>query len=331
MAKLRIGLLTKKRGNFAIQAKFAGAGDVVDTTDAEVAHHEQALKRAGYSVQQIHWGPGLFRDLLDAQVDLVFNVSSLAEAAILEELEMPYVGSDTFGIVIATDKSLAKKLWQRMELPTSPFLVARTEKDCEAFKQDPPFEYPLFIKPVAGRGSAGINEASIVHDYDQLVCGVRERLEKIGQPVLVEQFLQGREITLGVLGNGKDARVLPPLEIAYRDGGVTLTFEKKELDNDSFLCPAPLTEEQTHAMQLLALQAYRVLGLRDFARLDTIWTERGPMLLEANSFAGLTCTPKEKPHSYIGFMARAEGKGGKELLDEIVQAAANRLGLEMQK
>ena len=331
MPKLRIGLLNKKRGNFAIQEKFAGAGDVVDTTDAEVAHHEQALGRAGYSVQQIHWGPGFSRDLLDAQVDLVFNVSSLAEAAILEELEMPYVGSDTFGIVIATDKSLAKKLWQRMELPTSPFLVARTEKDCEAFKQDPPFEYPLFIKPVAGRGSAGINEASIVHDYDQLVCGVRERLEKIGQPVLVERFLQGREITLGVLGNGEDSRVLPPLEIAYRDGGVTLTFEKKELDNDSFLCPAPLTEEQTHAMQLLALQAYRVLGLRDFARFDTIWTERGPMLLEANSFAGLTCTPKEKPHSYIGFMARAEGKGGKELLDEIVQAAIKRLNLKTQK
>ncbi len=81
-----------------------------------------------------------------------------------------------------------------------------------------------------------------------------------------------------MLGNGQDTRVLSPLEIVYRDGGVTLTFEKKELDDDSFLCPALLTEEQTDAMQLLALQAYRVLGLRDFARLDTIWTERGPML-----------------------------------------------------
>jgi D-alanine-D-alanine ligase len=88
----------------------------------------------------------------------------------------------------------------------------------------------LNIKPLAGRGSAGISEASIVRDCDQLVCGVRKRLGKIGQPVLVERFLQGREITLGVLGNGEDARVLSPLEIAYRDGGVTLTFEKKELD-----------------------------------------------------------------------------------------------------
>ena len=79
-------------------------------------------------------------------------------------------------------------------------------------------------------------------------------------------------------------------------------------------------------MRLLALKAYWALGLKDFTRLDTIWTERGPMLLEANSFAGLMCTPKEKPRSYIGFMARAEGKGAKELLDEIVQAAAKRIG-----
>ena len=62
----------------------------------------------------------------------------------------------------------------------------------EVFRDDPPFEYPLFIKPVAGRGSAGINDASVVHSYDQLVGGVVERLEAIGQPVLVERFLQGR-------------------------------------------------------------------------------------------------------------------------------------------
>jgi D-alanine-D-alanine ligase len=328
MAKLRIGLLNKKRGNFAIQEKFLGAENVVDQTDAEVAHHEQALTDAGYDVQRIRWGPHFILDLRDAQVDLVFNVSSLAEAAILEELDMPYVGSETIGIVIATDKSLAKKLWQRQGLPTSPFLVAKTAEDCREFEKDPPFGYPLFIKPVAGRGSAGINEQSVVHDYKELVEGVRERYEKIGQPVLVERFLKGREITLGILGNGDEARVLPPLEIAYQEGDVTLTYEKKELDDDVFFCPARLTEAQMHMMELIALQAYKMLRLRDFARFDTILTDQGPMLLEANSFAGLMCTPAEKPHSYIGFMARAEDKGGKELLDEIVQAAVKRLNLQ---
>jgi D-alanine-D-alanine ligase len=328
MARLRVGLLNKKRGNFAIQEKFAGAQNVLDQTDAEVAHHEQALTEAGYDVQQICWGPHFIQDLQEAEVDLVFNVSSLAEAAILEELNMPYVGSGTIGTALATDKSLAKKLWQRQGLPTSPFLVAKTEEDCGLFENDPPFDYPLFIKPVAGRGSAGINEQSVVQDYEELVAGVRERCEKIGQPVLIERFLKGREITLGVVGNGEEARVLPPLEIVYQEGDVTLTYEKKELDDDAFFCPARLTEAQVQMMELIALQAYKVLGLRDFARFDTMLTNRGPMLLEANSFAGLMCTPAEKPHSYMGFMARAEGKGGRELLDEIVQAAVKRLHLQ---
>ena len=327
MARLRIGLLTKKRGNFAIQEKFTGADNVVDETDAEVEHHERALTEAGYSLRRIHWGPNFIYDLQASDVDLVFNVSSLVEAAILEELGIPYVGSDTFTIAIATDKSLAKRLWQQAGLPTSPFCVARSEKDCEVFQDDPPFEYPLFVKPVTGRGSAGINASSVVHSYDQLVSGVVKRFETIGQPVLIEKFLRGREITMGVLGN-EDARVLPPLEIVYREGDDTLTFEKKELDNDSFFCPALLTAEEIHMMQHLALQAYRTLGFKDFGRIDTILTRDGPFLLEGNTFAGLMCTPKEKPHSYMGFMARAEGKNGKDLLDEIIQGAVKRLNLK---
>ena len=324
MIKLRIGLLNKQRGNFVIQAKFAGAADVVDETDAEVAHHERALTQAGYDVRQIRWGSGFINALRDSQVDLVFNVSSLVEAAILEELGIPYVGSDTFTIAVAADKSLAKRLWLQAGLPTSPFHIARTVQECEVFRDDPPFEYPLFIKPVAGRGSTGINDASVVRNYDQLVSGVAERLETIGQPVLIERFLQGREITLGILGN-KDARVLPPLEIVYRDKDVTLTFEKKKLDDDVFICPALLTTQESHKMQQLALQAYHVLGFKDFGRIDTILTEEGLFLLEGNTFAGLMCTPKEKPHSYIGFMARAEEKDGKDLLDEIIRAAIERL------
>ncbi|MBC8507597.1 MAG: hypothetical protein H8D34_22245, partial [Chloroflexi bacterium] len=227
MAKLKIGLLNKKRGNFAIQEKLIGADNVVDETDSEVEHHERALTKAGYNIRQIHWGPNFINDLQSSQVDLVFNVSSLVEAAILEELEIPYVGSDTFTIAIATDKSLAKRLWQQEGLPTSPFCLARSEEDCKVFRDDPPFKYPLFIKPVAGRGSAGINDASVIHSYDQLVSGVLERFETINQPVIIEKFLRGKEITLGVLGN-ENARTLPLLEIVYHEGDITLTFEKKE-------------------------------------------------------------------------------------------------------
>ena len=328
MRKTRIGLLSKKRGNFAIQAKFAGADRVIDSTPAEVEHHRQSLVEAGYDVRVIPWGPDILRELPQLAVDLIFNVSSLVEAAILEELDIPYVGSDAFTIAVATDKSLAKRLWLQAGLPTSPFVVAHTVADCEPFRESPPFPYPLFIKPVAGRGSSGIDEHSIVESHDQLVEGVAKRLRTIGQPVLIERFLRGREITLGVVGNGDGARVLPPLEIRYREGDRTLTFGKKELDDDVFSCPAPMDPDETRAMQSLAARAYRCLGFKEFGRIDTILTDEGPYLLEGNTFAGLMCTPESKPHSYIGFMARAEGKGGKELLDEIVRAAIRRLHLE---
>ncbi len=327
MDLMRIGLLSKKRGNFALQEKYVGAGDVVDQTEAEVEHHRQALVEAGHVVSVIRWGPGFIRSIESLQADLIFNVSSMVEAAILEELEIPYVGSATFTIAVATDKSLAKRLWQQAGLPTSPFFVARSVEDCRAFSGNPPFEYPLFIKPVAGRGSAGIDATSVVETYEQLTTGVARRLDSIGQPVLIERFLQGREITWGIVGNGENARVLPPLEIVYREGDLTLTFDKKDLDDDTFLCPAPLTEDEAEMMENLALRAYRALGFRDYGRIDTMLTKEGPVLLEGNTFAGLMCTPTEKPHSYIGFMARAAGTNAKGLLDEIVQAAATRLGL----
>ncbi|NIA13456.1 MAG: ATP-grasp domain-containing protein, partial [Nitrospiraceae bacterium] len=278
----------------------------------------------GYEVRVIDWGPDILRDLAEAKADLVFNVSSLVEAAILEELEMPFVGSDSFAIALATDKSLAKKLWEMAGLPTSPFHVARTEEDCEIFRDAPPFPYPLFIKPVAGRGSAGITEESVVENYDQLVKGVRERYRTIGQPVLIERFLSGREVTQCVLGNNGDVRVLSPLEIKYAEGSVTLTFDKKELDDDTFVCPAPLSDEEMEMMADLAKKAYSTLGMKDFGRIDAFLTDEGPFLLEANTFAGLMCTPVEKPHSYVGIMAVADGMNGKDLLDEIVKAALTR-------
>jgi len=324
MKKIKIGLLNKKRGNFKIQEKFTGTDNVVDETYKEVAHHKQALIDAGYEVFTINWGESFIKDLADSKVDLVFNVSSLAEAAILEELEIPFVGSDTAAIAVATDKSLAKKIWKSEGLETSPFSVAKYVEDCSIFKDNPPFDYPLFIKPVAGRGSAGIDDNSIVENFEQLVKGVEERLNTIKQPVLIEKFLKGTEITLGVIGNGDDIKVLPPLEISYSGKSRFLTFDKKEIDDDNFFCPARLNYEKMDSIKELAENAYRAIGFKDYGRIDTILTKKGPYLLEGNSFAGLMCTPKEKPHSYIGFMAVAANMSASDLIDKIVKSALKR-------
>ncbi len=322
MRSLRIGLLNKKRGNFTLQEKFAGKENVVDETSKEVAQYRKALTVAGYDVVTINWGPNFINSLKKAKVDLVFNVSSLIEAEVLEKERIPYVGSDSSTIALATDKSLAKRIWQINGLPTSPYHVARNEENCKPFKKNPPFDYPLFIKPLSGRGSCGITPESVVKNYNQLVRTVERIYTTMKQPALIERFLDGREIIVGIIGNDGDARVLSPLEI--RKNGQILTYEKKQLDDDEFICPAELTKAETARMQSLAIKAYKQLGFKDYGRIDTILTKEGPFLLEGNTFAGLLCTPKEKPHSYIGFMAVAEGKGEKELLDEIVETAVTR-------
>ena len=324
MTRVKIGLLSKKRGNFALQERFRGPTSVVDTTELEVEHHRTALTGAGYEVHVLPWGPDIMREIQALGTSLVFNVSSLAEAALLEDMGVPYAGSGTSAIAVSLNKALAKILWRQEGLPTSAFHLAESIKDCEIFRDNPPIPYPLFVKPAAGRGSAGVDASSIVRDYGELRRAVAHRLTLIRQPVLIEKFLKGREVTLGVLGNDA-ARVLPPLEIVYRDGDATLSFEKKEMDDDSFSCPAALTDEEGRMMRDLALRAYRTLGFRDFGRIDTILTPDGPFLLEANAFAGLMCTPRDKPHSYIGFMARAEGMNGRDLLGEIVRNAAARV------
>lgn len=324
MTKIKIGLLNKKRGSFKIQEKFAGTDDIVDETYKEVAHNKQALIDAGYEVCTINWGDSFIKDLMNNKFDLVFNVSSMAEAAILEDLEIPFVGSDTAAIAIATDKSLAKKIWESEGLQTAPFFVAKSVEDCSVFKDNPPFDYPLFIKPVAGRGSAGIDDNSIVENFEQFVKGVENILNSIEQPVLIEKFLQGTEITLGVIGNGDDIEVLPPLEISCRGESRFLTFDKKEMDDDSFYCPARLNDEEMNKIKEFAKNAYCAIGFKDYGRIDTILTKEGPYLLEGNSFAGLMCTPKEKPHSYIGFMAIAANMRASDLIDKIVKSALKR-------
>ncbi|MHA1601700.1 MAG: ATP-grasp domain-containing protein, partial [Promethearchaeota archaeon] len=109
--KIKICLLEKKRGNFKLHEKFAKSSKIIDTTGKEVQHHFKALTEAGYNVIKLQWSNNIISDLRNLKVDLVFNISSIVETAILDELEIPYVGSDLFGCVIATDKALVKDLW----------------------------------------------------------------------------------------------------------------------------------------------------------------------------------------------------------------------------
>ena len=324
--KFKIIILEKKRGNFAIHEKFAQNVEIIDTTSQEVQHHIDALREAGYEVIKLKWNDEIIANLKKNKVDLVFNVSSLVETAILDELGIPFIGSDVIGCAIATDKALIKNLWIMNNLSTSPFVLAKSLKDCAIFEIEKPFDYPLFIKPSQGRGSSGIDKTSLVNSFDELKEQVEKRLTTINQPVMIERFLEGREITCGIIGNGDRIRALPLLEIIHEGKNKFLTFDKKELDDDNFQCPARLTPELTQNTQNLAISAFKIAGLKDYGRVDMILTKDGPFLLEINSFAGLMCTPIEKPHSYMGFMAKAQHKKSSVFLNEIIKEALLRIG-----
>jgi len=325
MKKTKIGLLSKKRGNYKLQERITDNSAIEDLTNEEVEHHKNALIDADFNVEIIKWGADFIIEIQNAKADIVFNVSSLVETSILEEYQIPFVGSGTDGVILARNKALAKKMWMQSEIPTSKFVTLKDMAECENFIKNPSIPYPLFLKPVAGRGSAGISLDSKIESGKQLYNQVEILLKTIRQPLIVEEFLEGREITIGVIGNGKDLRTLSPLEIQYQGKKKFLTFNKKEKDSDEFICPANLSSLENKLLEEYAKRAFSCLGLRDFGRIDTKLTPEGFMLLEANSFAGLMCTPPEKPHSYIGFMARAEGKSGKELLKEIVDVGLERV------
>ncbi len=323
--RIKICLLEKKRGNFSIQEKYDNINNIVDTTKDEVKHHFNALIEAGYDVTQLEWDENILSNLKKLDIDIIFNLSSIVETAILEELEIPFVGSDVSGCVLSLNKNLAKDIWAKEGLQTSSYFLVKSIKECEMFKKSEPINYPLFIKPSKGRGSSGIDSSSLINTYEELVDGVKKRLETINQPVLIERFLKGREITCGIIGNNNRIRALPLLEIIHEGTNSFITFNKKEIDDDKFCCPALLSLKKTKELQQLAISAFKSIGLRDYGRVDMILTEDGPYLLEINSFAGLMCTPKEKPHSYMGFMAQAEKKKGSEFLDEIIREALTRI------
>jgi D-alanine-D-alanine ligase len=313
VTQLRIGLL--KGAN-----NIRPAGNSVK--DKAVAYGQEILEEEGFEVHQIERGPALLGDLMELDVDFVLGVSSLAEAATLQEIAIPYAGPRPTVIATAMDNSVTKVLWQRMGLPTPPFLVAETLDDCEIFAKDPPFEWPLSIRPAVDSNRIGMDGMLVVEEYEQLGGILCELITELSRPVLIEQFSPGREVLLGLVGNGDAVTILPPLEILRPDSG--RSDIRPVADAERLICPASLSEEQMDMLGLLALRTYNILRFRDAARLDVVLTAEGPMLLGANPFVRLPSTPEDSD-SPLGLMADAISKN---IVSQLAHVAARRLGLE---
>lgn len=323
---MKIGVFWRKFRNVEFQKRLT-PDNVYDDAYAEAHQHYEAIKGAGFDAVLIEWTGKpleLYDVLMEEKVDLIFNVSSLEEAIFLENFGIPYVGS---GIdLLATDKSVRKNIVSHYGVPTPNFVIAESPESIPLNN----LNYPLFVKPVRGRGSAGIDNENIIEKGEDLPKVVAKITDNIGQGALIEEFIEGREISVGIIGY-KDIEILPLLEIGYNTA-LTNTYEEKMFGKASISCPANLPRSVEENIKTIAEKAYRALNVKDYGRIDFILNKDNiPFFLEINTYAGLTMLDGDEEeklhHGYMGYMAKAKGYTRAEFIGKIVESGIERYAL----
>ncbi len=313
----------------------------------------RALEAGGHRVTFLEGDVTLFDNLRKVKPDICFNICEghfgdgreAQVPAILEMLRIPYTGSQVLTLALALDKPMTKRVLTYHALPTPPFQVFERLNE----PLDPDLRFPLFVKPSREGTGMGVSADSIVYDESQLNIQLRRIFERYDQPVLVERFIEGREVTMGVVGNLrspvawripedeeaprilKGLHLFPPLEVdmsAYpaEEAGIYTSRIKVEMAHDFHcLCPAPLTEELVEELSWLTAATFRVTGCLDVARVDFRLDANdgdSPYILEVNPLPGLN-----PGYSDLCVEAAADGWTYEELINEILNTAAERYSL----
>jgi len=288
-----------------------------------------ALARQGHIVVHLEATPDLPRVLAEADVDLIFNIAEGVEGrnreaqvpALCELLGIPYTGSDSATLAIALDKALCKKVLMQHDILTPAYQLMETGRE----RLSSELKFPLIVKPNAEGSSKGIGSASVVDNEEELRATVGKIIDLYRQPALVEEYIKGREFTVGLLGD-KRPRVLPPMEIRFRDEDndrPVYDFKvKQEWEKHVYYeCPATVTDAELKAIEKIARATFWALDCRDVARVDLRMAEDGRLyVLEVNPLPGLT-----PDYSDLVLIAKAVGMEYDQLVGEIMMGGLRRL------
>lgn len=295
-----------------------------------------SLRELDNEVYLVEANSNMLRWFLENKVDIVFNIAEgfgpsreSQVPAILDFLKIPYIGSGVFTLALALDKAMAKKIFKNEAIPTPNFQLFSTGKEL----LEPALKFPLIVKPNAEGSAKGITISSVVNDQQALRNQVEKTMKVYKQPALVEEFIKGRELTVGILGN-ETLTVLPILEIDFKrckaSGEYFYSWRMKEYQGNTelnldpvFTCPANLAKDLKEKIEEIAIRCHRTLNCFDFSRVD-IRLEEGtnvPYVLEINPLPGLD--PWE---SNLTIMSRAAGMAYTTLIDKILKNATNRYG-----
>ncbi|MCD7897654.1 MAG: D-alanine--D-alanine ligase [Planctomycetaceae bacterium] len=288
---------------------------------------DRELTALGHTVDRIGSFPHLVERLAGGdRWDLVFNIAEGLSGpgreaqvpAVLEAYGIPVTFGDSLCLAVCLHKGHTKHIVHGQGVRTAPFAVVDTDDfDFDAL----PLRYPLFAKPVAEGTGKGVLPSGKAANADQLRQACRDLLGRFRQPVLVEEFLPGREFTVGIVGTGAEARVLGVMEVELLDTADpdVYSYENKDryLERVRYhLATGTVADEAAD----LSLRAYRVLGCRDAGRADIRLNDEGkPNFIEINPLAGLN-----PDHSDLPILCRLVGIGYEELIRTIVEAAVTR-------
>jgi D-alanine-D-alanine ligase len=288
-----------------------------------------ALQNLGYIVDRIGGVQQLLKKLVSGKRwDLVFNICEglhgpCREAqvpVILDLYQIPYVFSDGLVLAVTLDKGITKHIIRDHGIATAPFKVVRHTDDIDEI--DIPF--PLFVKPIGEGTGKGIGNMSKVESHDMIRRVCMHQMETYLQPVLVEEYLPGREITVGLIGNGSQAQVLGMMEVQFLPHEKTGIYSYHNKANYQEHISYSVPEKHLYdACAKLALNAWQVLGCKDAGRVDIRCDKNGtPNFMEVNPLAGLNPI-----HSDLPIIARMQGIEFQELIAMIMETATGRLGL----
>jgi len=233
----------------------------------------------------------------------------------LEQLGIPYTGSGVMASSVGMDKITTKIVWLANGVSTPKYAVIDDDTDLDKVVAD--LGLPLIVKAPLEGSSIGITK---VTHADELKAAV-DLSRQYDKRVLAEQFIEGREFSVPLLGTGPTARALPIIEIVAPEGNYD--YQNKYFTDDTkYHCPAPLDAATTEAIQRHVEKAYRALGCEGWSRIDVLLRESDKQffLLEVNTSPGMTT------HSLVPMAARAEGTSYEDLCVEILRSASLKIG-----
>ncbi len=316
----------------AVALELASPEDALEEYDSTetVELIASSLESLGHSVVMLGGGREFLNRILTERVEFVFNIAEgrgnyrSREAqvpSVLEILSIPYSGSDPQCLAVCLDKPLTKTLVAAAGVHTPDFVVISDIHELGEVSW-PKFSFPVIIKPAYEGSSKGIRLASLAKNSKEAEALVGQLLGCYQQPVMVEEFISGDEVTVGIVGSSppnivSTMRVVPRHKYDHFVYSLEVKRDWKELVD--YECPARLNAGIIREINSSSLKAFKVLGCRDFARLDfRVSAEGVPYFIEINPLPGLGT------HSDLYIMATKMGWNHAQLISAILDAALQR-------